>query len=242
MTIDTQFVSLKKAQDRVTHRRHLDLPRKSAIAQEITSQSYRYKRIFDIIFSATVLIVCFPIYFIISVLILVSSPGPIFYYQERVGKNFKSFKCIKFRTMVKNADQILDQVLAECPLRREEFENNFKLKKDPRITWIGHFLRASSLDEFPQFWNVLKGDMSIVGPRPLVPDELHMYGNKIDKVLTIKPGITGLWQVSGRNDIPYNRRILMDVYYVINNNFMFDIWIILKTITVMFFTKNNGAY
>ncbi|WP_069789712.1 sugar transferase [Cyanobacterium sp. IPPAS B-1200] len=233
MTINTQFVSRKRS-SRVAN--------PSAIARQNISDSYRYKRTFDIIFSATVLIVCFPLYFTIALLILISSPGPIFYYQERVGKNFKTFKCIKFRTMVKNADRILDQILAECPEKRAEFEHNFKLKKDPRITWIGRFLRASSLDEFPQFWNVLKGDMSIVGPRPLVPDELYMYGNKIDKVLTIKPGITGLWQVSGRNDIPYHRRVLMDVYYVINNSFFFDVWIILKTIVVMFFTKSNGAY
>ncbi|MBE9221474.1 sugar transferase [Cyanobacterium stanieri LEGE 03274] len=233
MTINTQFLSRKSARSSTKSR---------AIAQSTISHSYRYKRVFDIIFSATVLIICFPIYFTIALLILISSPGPIFYYQERVGKNFQTFKCIKFRTMVKNADLILDKILAECPHKKAEFENNFKLKKDPRITWIGRFLRATSLDEFPQFWNVLKGDMSIVGPRPLVPKELCMYGNKIDKVLTIKPGITGLWQVSGRNDIPYNRRILMDVYYVMNNNFMFDIWIVLKTIAVMFFTKNNGAY
>ncbi|MGY6530200.1 MAG: sugar transferase [Cyanobacterium sp.] len=233
MTINTPFLFKKPVRSFRSSR---------AIAQTTISSRYRYKRAFDIIFSATVLIVCFPLYLTIALLILTSSPGPIFYYQERVGKNFQTFKCIKYRTMVNNADQILDQILAECPQTRAEFESNFKLKKDPRITWIGRFLRATSLDEFPQFLNVLKGDMSIVGPRPLVPKELYMYGNKIEKVLTIKPGITGLWQVSGRNDIPYNRRVLMDVYYVINNNFIFDLWIILKTILVMFATTNNGAY
>jgi len=144
--------------------------------------------------------------------------------------------------MVENADQVLEEMLAQCPYKRQEFEDNFKLKDDPRITWIGKFLRFTSLDEFPQFWNVLKGDMSVVGPRPLVPDELHKYGEKMAKVLTIKPGITGLWQVSGRNDIPYPQRVLIDVYYANHHNWLLDLWIIVKTIGVVIFPQNNGAY
>lgn len=144
--------------------------------------------------------------------------------------------------MVVNADQVLEKMLAECPEKRREFEENFKLKEDPRITWIGKFLRLTSLDEFPQFWNVLMGDMSVVGPRPLVPDELHKYGSKMERVLTVKPGITGLWQVSGRNDIPYPQRVLIDVYYVNHHNWLLDLWIIIKTIGVVLFPQNNGAY
>ncbi|BAQ64952.1 undecaprenyl-phosphate galactosephosphotransferase [Geminocystis sp. NIES-3709] len=200
------------------------------------------KRTFDIIFSASVLVIFSPLYLILAILIAISSPGPIFYAQERVGKNFKHFKCIKFRTMVVNADRVLADMLARCPEKRQEFEENFKLKDDPRITWIGKFLRITSLDEFPQFFNVLKGDMSVVGPRPLVPDELHKYGSKMDKVLTIKPGLTGLWQVSGRNDIPYPQRVLIDVYYVNHHNWFLDLWIILKTIGVVIFPQNSGAY
>lgn len=199
------------------------------------------KRLFDVVFSLSVLILFSPIYLILALLIFFSSPGKIFYVQERVGLNYKKFRCLKFRTMVENADQMLEQLM-ENPEIRSEFEDNFKLKKDPRITKIGHFLRITSLDEFPQFWNVLKGDMSVVGPRPLVVEELPRYGHSIDKVLTIKPGITGLWQVSGRNDIPYPKRVQMDVYYVNFHNFWMDLWIVFKTIKVVLFPKNNGAY
>ncbi|NES99563.1 MAG: sugar transferase [Sphaerospermopsis sp. SIO1G2] len=200
------------------------------------------KRLFDIAFSLSVLIVFFPIYLILALLIAISSKGPIFYIQERVGKNYRRFKCIKFRTMVNNADEILDEIMATSPELRQEFTSTFKLKKDPRITKIGHFLRITSLDEFPQFWNVLKGDMSVVGPRPLVAEELVKYGIHIDQILTIRPGITGLWQVSGRNDIPYPRRVLIDLHYVKFRTFWLDLWIILKTINVILMPKNNGAY
>jgi lipopolysaccharide/colanic/teichoic acid biosynthesis glycosyltransferase len=200
------------------------------------------KRLFDIVFSLSVLILFFPIYIILALLIAISSEGPIFYVQERVGKNYRRFKCIKFRTMVTNADEILAQMMATSPELRQEFTTTFKLKKDPRITKIGHFLRITSLDEFPQFWNVLKGDMSVVGPRPLVTDELVKYGIHIDEVLTIRPGITGLWQVSGRNDIPYPRRVQIDLHYVNFRNFWLDLRIILKTINVVLMPKNNGAY
>lgn len=200
------------------------------------------KRLFDVAFSLSVLILFSPVYLVLVLLIAISSPGPIFYIQERVGKDYKPFGCLKFRTMVENADEILLDIMASSPALRQEFEDNFKLKQDPRITMIGRFLRLTSLDEFPQFWNVLKGDMSVVGPRPLVPEELPKYGRYMDKVLTIRPGITGLWQVSGRNDIPYERRVQMDVYYVNSRNFWLDLWLVMKTIGVIVFPKNNGAY
>lgn len=200
------------------------------------------KRLFDIVFSLLVLILFSPVYLILALLIALSSQGPIFYVQERIGQNYKPFNCIKFRTMVSNADEMLVQMMETSPQLRQEFESSFKLKKDPRITKIGRFLRITSLDEFPQFWNVLKGDMSVVGPRPLVAEELPKYGNHIDQVLTIKPGITGLWQVSGRNDIPYPRRVQIDLHYVKSRTFWLDLWIILKTIDVVVMPKNNGAY
>lgn len=200
------------------------------------------KRSFDILFSLSVLILFSPVYLLLALMIALSSPGSVFYVQQRVGKNRKSFNCIKFRTMVSNADEMLTQLMETSPHLRQEFQDNFKLKQDPRITWIGHFLRVTSLDEFPQFWNVLKGDMSVVGPRPLVAEELHKYGRHMDKILTIKPGITGLWQVSGRNDIPYPRRVQIDLYYVNFTNFWIDLSIIIKTIGVVIFPKNNGAY
>ncbi|HEY9891377.1 MAG TPA: sugar transferase [Candidatus Sericytochromatia bacterium] len=200
------------------------------------------KRLFDVMFSLSVLILFLPLYLLLVILIAISSPGPIFYVQERVGRNYKPFGCIKFRTMVENADELLLDIMEKSPHLREEFEDNFKLKQDPRLTWIGRFLRLTSLDESPQFWNVLKGDMSVVGPRPLVPEELPKYGRHMDKILTIRPGITGLWQVSGRNDIPYPHRVQIDVYYVNFRNFWLDVWLIVKTIGVIVSTKNNGAY
>lgn len=200
------------------------------------------KRIFDIVFSLAVLILFSPVYLLIMLLIALSSPGPVFYVQERVGKNYKRFGCIKFRTMVRNADEVLIEIMETSPGLRQEFYENFKLRRDPRITWIGKFLRITSLDEFPQFLNVLKGDMSVVGPRPLVVEELPKYGKSIDCILTIRPGITGLWQVSGRNNIPYPKRIQIDVYYVNFRNFLADLWIIVKTIGVVVFPKDNGAY
>lgn len=200
------------------------------------------KRLFDVMFSLSILILFLPLYLLLATLIAISSPGPIFYVQERVGRNYLPFGCIKFRTMVANADELLLDIIEKSPEMREEFQDNFKLKHDPRLTWIGKFLRITSLDEFPQFWNVLKGDMSVVGPRPLVPEELPKYGRYMDKILMIRPGITGLWQVSGRNDIPYPHRVQIDVYYVNFRNFWLDLWLIVKTIGVIIATKNNGAY
>ncbi|AFZ45507.1 Undecaprenyl-phosphate galactose phosphotransferase [Halothece sp. PCC 7418] len=201
-----------------------------------------FKRLFDILFSLAVLVLCSPLYLLLAILIKLSSPGPVFYIQERIGKNYRAFRCIKFRTMVNNADAMMDRLMLEYPELREEYEENFKLKDDPRVTPVGKFLRYTSLDELPQFWNVLRGDMSVVGPRPLVPEELYKYGRHIDKILTIRPGITGLWQVSGRNDIPYERRVNMDVYYVNFRNWLLDFWVIIKTIGVILFPQDNGGY
>ncbi len=241
MTANSQVISVKLLQALVKRGfSALVLQYKGSISAALDGNLS--KRLFDIVFSLTVLIVFSPVYLVLSVLIALSSSGPIFYYQKRVGKDFKTFNCIKFRTMVVNADELLSEMISSCPIMRQEFEDNFKLKHDPRITWIGKFLRFTSLDEFPQFWNVLIGDMSVVGPRPLVPDELSRYGDRISTVLTIRPGITGLWQVSGRNDIPYPKRVKIDVYYVNRHNGLLDLWIILKTIGVVVFPRNNGAY
>jgi lipopolysaccharide/colanic/teichoic acid biosynthesis glycosyltransferase len=200
------------------------------------------KRLFDVVFSLLVLICGAPIYLLIGLLIYIDSPGSVFYIQERVGKNYRHFRCIKFRTMIENADDLLVDLISNSADVRQEFTDNFKLKNDPRITPIGKFLRCTSLDELPQFWNVLVGDMSVVGPRPLVPEELVKYEHHIDKVLTIKPGITGLWQVSGRNDIPYHKRVQIDVYYADRHNIWLDLWVTMKTVSVVLFPKNNGAY
>jgi len=200
------------------------------------------KRAFDILFSLVVLTVFAPVYLLLILVIAISSPGPVFYVQERVGKDLKPFGCIKFRTMVRNADEMLVQLIENSPHLRREYEATCKLRKDPRITWIGRFLRLTSLDEFPQFFNVLMGDMSVVGPRPVVEEEIERYGAHADRVFSIRPGITGLWQVSGRNDVPYPRRVQIDLYYLSARNLGMDLWIIIKTIGIVLFPKDNGAY
>ena len=243
MTANSQLISVKIVRGVIkrSFRSQIILDRVKSLSLDSLDGEFS-KRLFDVAFSLSVLILLSPLYLLVALLITISSPGPIFYVQQRVGKDYKLFNCLKFRTMVNNADEILADMMSNHPQMRQEFEENFKLKRDPRITAIGKFLRLTSLDEFPQFLNVLKGDMSVVGPRPLVTEELPKYGRHIDKVLTIRPGITGLWQVSGRNDIPYERRIQIDVYYVHCRNLILDLWIMIKTIGVVVFPKDNGAY
>jgi lipopolysaccharide/colanic/teichoic acid biosynthesis glycosyltransferase len=215
---------------------------KSLAPKSTLKSSDLVKRLFDIIFSLSVLILCAPVYLLLAGSIALTSSGAVFFIQKRVGKNHQHFYCIKFRTMIPDADLHLQEMMAQSDELRQEFLANFKLKQDPRITRIGKFLRITNLDEFPQFINVLKGEMSVVGPRPLVPEELERYGKDIDRVLTIRPGITGLWQVSGRNDLPYDERIRIDVRYVKDRNFWLDLQIVFKTILLTVMTKNNGAY
>ncbi len=200
------------------------------------------KRIGDIIFSLIVLIFGFPILIIISLLVKLSSPGPIFYVQQRIGRDYVNFGCIKFRTMREDADDLLSVILENSTSMRKEFENDFKLRQDPRITPIGHFLRRSSLDELPQFINVLFGEMSVVGPRPIVEKELPRYGSCMDEVLSVRPGLTGLWQVSGRNNLSYEKRVQLDLSYVRFKSFPLDIAIILKTFGVLLLPMDRGAY
>ncbi len=166
--------------------------------------------------------------------------GPIFYGHVRLGKGGKSFKCWKFRSMVVNSKEILDELLKNNPKAKEEWERDFKLKNDPRITKIGAFLRKTSLDELPQLFNVLMGEMSLVGPRPIVEDEIKYYGDYIEDYNMVTPGITGLWQVSGRNDITYDQRVYLDRWYVKHWSVWTDMVIIIKTIFVV--SKRSGAY
>ena len=242
MTANSQLISVKTVQGliRKGFQSFFNLRRLKLLFSALDGNFI--KRIFDIVFALFVLTIFSPVYLILMVLVAINSRGPIFYVQQRIGKNHQPFNCIKFRTMVDNADRMLDTIIEDSEQMREEFQDSFKLKQDPRITKIGKFLRLTSLDEFPQFWNVLKGEMSVVGPRPLVPEELPRYGRKINTVLQIKPGITGLWQVSGRNDIPYPRRVQIDVYYATSHDLLLDLWIVYKTIGVIIFPRNNGAY
>ena len=201
-----------------------------------------FKKILDLLFSLLFLIFSFPLFIIISLLIKFSSRGPIFYLQERIGKNDIPFRCIKFRTMYPEAKDILENILMKDNNLKKEFEKTRKLKNDPRITSIGKLLRKTSLDELPQFINVLKGEMSIVGPRPIVKEEIIKYKENFQKVSSIKPGITGLWQVSGRNNLTYKRRVMLDLNYVENYNFIMDFRILIRTFGVILFPLDRGAY
>ena len=200
------------------------------------------KTIFDLFFALITLIAGSPIFIVIALLIKLSSRGPIFFLQERIGKNKKTFNCIKFRTMHPEAEDILENLIINNEALRKEFEETHKLKNDPRITNIGKFLRKTSLDEIPQFLNVIKMEMSIVGPRPIVKKEILKYGKSYKKVISIKPGITGLWQVSGRNNLSYKRRVILDCLYVDNISPILDLRIIIRTFGVIFFPNDRVAY
>ncbi len=194
------------------------------------------KRILNLLCSFVGVIVLSPFFLIISLLIKVTSKGPVFFVHERVGLNGRKFKLIKFRTMVNNAEEM---IASFSPEQKKEWEENYKLKDDPRITKIGKFLRRTSLDELPQLINILKGDMSIVGPRPVVDEELNWYGDKKDKLLSVKPGLTGWWAVNGRSNVPYPERCDLELYYVDHISFALDVKIILKTLGAII--KKDGA-
>ena len=200
------------------------------------------KRGGDIIFSLAVLGLGSPLFVALALLVKLTSRGPVFYVQQRVGRDYRSFGCIKFRTMRRDADRILSRGLSESPDLHEEFRNDFKLKNDPRITRLGKFLRRSSLDELPQFVNVLRGEMSVVGPRPIVRQELPRYGNRMEEVLSVRPGLTGLWQVSGRNNLSYDQRVSLDLQYARQRSFAMDLAIIWRTIGVILDPRDRGAY
>jgi len=179
---------------------------------------------------------------IIALIIKLTDSGSIFYKHLRVGFKGKKIRVLKFRTMYMDANQKLKEILKNDPKAREEWERTFKLKNDPRVTTIGRFLRKTSLDELPQFFNVLKGDMSVVGPRPVVEEELKKYyKEKAEIYKSVRPGITGYWQVEGRSDIDdYEERVKMDEWYIQNQSFFLDLKIILKTIKVII--SGKGAY
>jgi len=201
-----------------------------------------FKNVFDFIFAFAFLICGSPLFIFLILLVKLSSRGPIFFLQKRIGKNQKPFACIKFRTMHPEAKDMLENLINNNENLKKEFQETHKLKNDPRITRIGKFLRKTSLDEIPQFINVLKSEMSIVGPRPIVDKEIEKYGDSLSKVLSVRPGITGLWQVSGRNNLSYKRRVTLDCLYVKNQSLLIDLRIIIRTFGVIFFPNDRGAY
>lgn len=217
-------------------------PSASLLISLQSRRSRSFKRAGDIVFSLAVLSLGSPVFLALGLLVKLTSRGPVFYVQQRVGRDYRSFGCIKFRTMRRDADKILSALLSSSPDLEEEFRNDFKLKNDPRITRLGKFLRRSSLDELPQFLNVLRGEMSVVGPRPIVRKELPRYGERMDEVLAVRPGLTGLWQVSGRNNLSYEERVELDVRYARHRSVLMDLRIILKTVMVVLDPRDRGAY
>ena len=206
--------------------------------KQIQKKVYKFfKSLFDFLFALNLIVLGSPIFIIIALLIKLSSRGPIFYFQERIGRNNNSFYCIKFRTMHPEADDILENILTNNENLRQEFKATHKIKNDPRVTNIGKILRKTSLDELPQFINVLKGEMSIIGPRPIVGEEKVKYGVNLNKILSIS-----LWQVSGRNNLTYKKRISLDLIYVNQYNFRMDLIILIRTFGVILFPLDRGAY
>ncbi|HET6378700.1 MAG TPA: sugar transferase [Methylocella sp.] len=198
------------------------------------------KRIFDFVTASLLLALASPLFLMVMIILYLTEPGPVFFRHTRVGLDGRRFQCLKFRTMAVNANEILKELLEKDPKARREWESTQKLINDPRITPLGKFLRQSSLDELPQLINVIRGEMSLVGPRPVVPSELSRYGDKVSLYLRARPGITGIWQVSGRNDCGYEKRVEMDAKYVRHWRFSTDIWILLRTVGAVI--TQRGSY
>jgi Undecaprenyl-phosphate galactose phosphotransferase WbaP len=198
------------------------------------------KRLMDILLSIILGILSLPLLLITALMIKLDSAGPIFYKQERVGKDGRRITIIKFRSMQVYAEKILIEYFAKHPKAQKEWNETQKLREDPRITRVGRWLRKFSVDELPQLFNVLKGDMSLVGPRPIVESEVWRYQDYIDVYSAVRPGVTGMWQVSGRNRTSYEQRVLYDVYYVRNCSFWLDTYLLLRTVWVVL--SRDGAY
>lgn len=217
-----------------------EIPDSTTSMRRMTKVEYFIKRVIDITGSIIGLILTAPIFFLIGISYLFEKErGPVFFKQRRVGWNGQIFYIYKFRTMVINAEKKLKE---NKLLYKKYVANNYKLEpyEDPRITKLGKFLRRTSLDELPQLINVLKGEMSLVGPRPVVEEELKEYKNKRNQFLSVKPGVTGYWQISGRSNVGYPERVELELYYVYNQSILFDIKILYKTFMVVL--TNKGAY
>ncbi len=198
------------------------------------------KRLIDIVLCIIASVIVIPLSIIIAIIIKITSPGPVFYGHKRVGKNGKCIKCWKFRSMYNNSQEMLEKILKEDPVRRAEWEKDRKFINDPRVTPFGKILRKTSLDELPQLWNIFIGEMSFTGPRPVTEEELEKYGENASYILSVTPGLSGMWQISGRSDTGYEERINLDTYYIQNWSVWLDLWIIIKTVWVVI--NGKGAY
>lgn len=223
----------RAAEARVPHRitdRHL--------VRKVRAANGRVKRAFDVIVAGAALLFLAPALLTVALLIKLTDPGPIFFGHTRLGRQGVRFRCLKFRTMVVDAELRLAQILRDDPSAAAEWALSQKLRKDPRVSKIGAFLRKTSLDELPQLWNVLMGEMSIVGPRPITRAELNRYGRDRRYYLLVRPGITGLWQVSGRSSVGYDARVRYDRQYLEEWSWLGDVWIMLMTIPAVLSTRD----
>ena len=244
MTTYRYTISVSKKQTSFTCTQHLkDIAGIIGFASlhNLTFKSNLFiKRTLDLLLILIALPILIPVFIILSLAVKLTSKGPVFYRHERIGKNGKKIKCWKFRSMKINSQEMLKEILENDPVRRAEWEAERKFKDDPRVTKFGKFLRKTSLDELPQLFNVLAGEMSFVGPRPVTAEEIEMYGDYKDFVLSVLPGISGMWQVSGRSDATYEERIVFDTYYIQNWSIWLDLWILIKTVYVVL--RRKGAY
>jgi lipopolysaccharide/colanic/teichoic acid biosynthesis glycosyltransferase len=200
---------------------------------------FSVKRVFDLAAGVTLLFLLAPLMLLIAGLIRAGDGGPAFFRQARVGRSGKSFRCWKFRTMTSNADEALQRLLASDPAAAQEWAESQKLTRDPRITPVGAFLRRSSLDELPQLFNIVSGDMSFVGPRPIVAAERERYGEAFNHCFSVPPGLTGLWQISGRSDCSYATRISLDSQYASDWHLLLDAKILVKTVPAVLMQKGS---
>ncbi|WP_159981798.1 MULTISPECIES: sugar transferase [unclassified Novosphingobium] len=197
-------------------------------------------RVFDVIVALLAILVFLPFLILAAIAIKLSAPGPVLFVQRRVGCDGKLFPCLKFRSMVVNSQEVLNAVLESSPEARIEWERDQKLRSDPRITPIGAILRKSSLDELPQLFNILVGHMSIVGPRPIIEAEIPRYGQRFNAYCSVRPGLTGLWQVSGRNEVSYEARVRLDGLYALRKSMLYDLSICLRTVPAVL--GSRGVY
>jgi lipopolysaccharide/colanic/teichoic acid biosynthesis glycosyltransferase len=197
-------------------------------------------RPFDVTVALVAILVFLPLLILMALAIKVSAPGPVLFVQQRVGRDGRLFPCLKFRTMVVNAQDALHELLATCPEAQAEWDRDQKLRRDPRITQIGTILRKSSLDELPQLFNIVMGHMSIVGPRPIIEGEIERYGSRFGAYCSVRPGLTGLWQVSGRNEVSYEARVRLDAFYARRKSTLYDLGICLRTVPAVI--GSRGVY
>lgn len=217
-----------------------DLVRPASIRAGATVKALTPGRVLDIVLASVALVFLAPLMVAVGLAVWLQDGGPCFYAQTRIGLGGVGFKCFKFRSMLVDADQRLKTLLAEDPVARAEWDRDHKLRNDPRITALGSFLRRSSVDEIPQLFNVLRGEMSLVGPRPIVAAEAARYQHYIRDYCSVTPGITGLWQVSGRNDVSYRRRVALDVTYARSKSLLLDLKILMATVPAVLLRK--GSY